>query len=90
VDRPSVLGPPWTDTGADRGHGGAPKLAGGGAKQRGGLEPHRSSGGAVEAGRRWCRTGRRRRSVRTLVRHVEREKKWGKGVVLLGGGARLL
>jgi hypothetical protein len=22
VDRPSVLGPPWTDTGVDRGHGG--------------------------------------------------------------------
>jgi hypothetical protein len=21
MDRPSVLGPPWTDTGADRGHG---------------------------------------------------------------------
>jgi hypothetical protein len=23
VDRPGVLGPPWTDTGVDRGHGGA-------------------------------------------------------------------
>jgi hypothetical protein len=23
VDQPGVLGPPWTDTGADRGHGGA-------------------------------------------------------------------
>jgi hypothetical protein len=23
VDRSSVLGPPWTDVGADRGHGGA-------------------------------------------------------------------
>jgi hypothetical protein len=23
VDRPGVLGPPWTDTSADRGHGGA-------------------------------------------------------------------
>jgi hypothetical protein len=23
VDRPGVLGPPWTDPGADRGHGGA-------------------------------------------------------------------
>jgi hypothetical protein len=22
VDRPSVLGPPWTDAGVDRGHGG--------------------------------------------------------------------
>jgi hypothetical protein len=35
VDRSDVLGPPWTDVGADRGHGGAPKLAGGGAKRRG-------------------------------------------------------
>jgi hypothetical protein len=23
VDRPGTLGPPWTDTGADNGHGGA-------------------------------------------------------------------
>jgi hypothetical protein len=23
VDRPGVLGPPWTDSGIDRGHGGA-------------------------------------------------------------------
>jgi hypothetical protein len=23
MDRPGVLGPPWTDTGADRGHGDA-------------------------------------------------------------------
>jgi hypothetical protein len=23
MDRPGVLGPPWTDAGADRGHGGA-------------------------------------------------------------------
>jgi hypothetical protein len=23
VDRPGVLGPPWTDAGADSGHGGA-------------------------------------------------------------------
>jgi hypothetical protein len=29
------------------------------------LRSHRSSGGAVEARRRWCRTGRRRRSVRS-------------------------
>jgi hypothetical protein len=28
--------------------------------------------------------------VRTLLRRVEREKKWGKGVVLLGGGQDLL
>jgi hypothetical protein len=36
------------------------------AKARGTqLGSHRSSGGAVEAGRWWCRTGRRRRSVRS-------------------------
>jgi hypothetical protein len=106
VDRPGVLGPPWTDTGADKGHGGTlteawPPAApvclsspmeaqnGEGAREAR-LGPHRSSGGAVEAGRWWCRTGRRRRSVRTLLRRVEREKKRGKGVVLLEGGARLL
>jgi hypothetical protein len=54
------------------------------------LGPHRSSGGAVEAERRWCRIGRQRRSVRTLLRRGERGKEAGEGVVLLGGGARLL
>jgi hypothetical protein len=29
------------------------------------LGSHRSSGGAVEGGRQWCKTGRRRRSVRS-------------------------
>jgi hypothetical protein len=36
----------------------------------------------VEAGRQWCRTGRRRRSVRTLLRRGERGKEVGEGVVL--------
>jgi hypothetical protein len=117
VDRPGVLGPPWTDGGADRGgariqrcadlssasgRSDAPKLTGGGAKGReehgelgsgltgARLRPHRSSGGAVEAGRRWCRTGRRWRSVRTLRKRGERGKEAREGVVLLGGGARLL
>jgi hypothetical protein len=106
VDRPGVLGPLWTDTGADRGHGSAltgawPPAApvrlsspagvqnGEGAREAR-LGPHRCSGGAVEAERWWCRTGRRRHSVRTLLRRVEREKKRGEGVVLLGGGAHLL
>jgi hypothetical protein len=33
VDQPGVLGPPWTNTGVNRGHGGV--LTGGGAKRRG-------------------------------------------------------
>jgi hypothetical protein len=48
------------------------------------LGPHRSSGGAVEAGRWCCRTGRQRHSVRTLLRRGERGKEVGEGVVLLG------
>jgi hypothetical protein len=54
------------------------------------LRPHRSSGGAVPTGRWWCRTGRRRRSVKGLVRRGEREKGPGRGAVKLGEGARLL
>jgi hypothetical protein len=54
------------------------------------LRSHRSSGGAVEAGQRWCRTGRRRLSVRGLLRRGEREIGAGRGAVKLGEGARLL
>jgi hypothetical protein len=106
MDRLGVLGPLWTDTGADGGNDdaltGAWPLAApvrlsspAGAQNGDGgtgssARPHRSSGGTVEAGRRWCRIGRWRRSVRTLLRRVERERKRGKGVVLLGGGACLL
>jgi hypothetical protein len=54
------------------------------------LGPHRSSGGAVATGRRRCRTGRRRRSVRGLLRRGEREKGVRRGAVKLGEGARLL
>jgi hypothetical protein len=49
----------------------------------------RSSGGAVEAERRLCRTGRRRRSVRGLLRRGEREIGVGRGAVKLGEGACL-
>jgi hypothetical protein len=102
VDRPGMLGPPWTDGGADRGSRGtavrSPEL---GLRplrctkahrrvckrERGArgarLGPHRSSGGTVEARRWWCRTGRQRRSVRTLLRHGERGKEAGEGVVLI-------
>jgi hypothetical protein len=49
VDRPGVLGPPWTDGGADRGgpgHGGA--LTGGGAK---GIEEHGELGSGLTGAR---------------------------------------
>jgi hypothetical protein len=88
VDRPGVLGPPWTDAGADRGHGGALTMERGARGTR--LGSHRSSGGAVEAGRRRCRTGRRRRSMRGLLRQGEREIGAGRGAVKLGEGAHLL
>ena len=54
------------------------------------LGSHRSSGGAVEAGRRWCRMGRRRRLVRGLLRRGEREIGAGRGAVKLWEGARHL
>jgi hypothetical protein len=81
MDRPGVLGPLWTDAEVDKGHSGAltgawppaapvrqSSLAGaqnGEGSEGTRLESHLSSGGAVEAGRRWCRTGRQRRSVRS-------------------------
>jgi hypothetical protein len=55
MDRPGVLGPPWTDGDADRGgpgHGdalsGAPKLAGGGTKGR---EEHGELGSGLTGAR---------------------------------------
>jgi hypothetical protein len=106
VDWPGVLGPPWTDAGADRGHGGAlteawpsaapvrqssPVGAQNGEGARGTrLGSHRSSSGAVEAGRRWCRTGRRRHSVRGRLERGEKRREAGRGAVNSGGGARLL
>jgi hypothetical protein len=54
------------------------------------LGSHRSSGGAVEAGRRWCRTGKWRRSVRGLLRRGEGEIGAVRGAVTLSEGARLL
>jgi hypothetical protein len=63
VDRPGVLGPPWTDGGVDRGgpgaqrrahrssasdRSGAPKLAGGGAKWR---EEHGELGSVLTGAR---------------------------------------
>jgi hypothetical protein len=73
----------------------SPELGGGGAK---GGEEHGelgsgltgARGSTVATGRWWCRTGRRQRSVRGLLRRGERGKEAGRGVVKLGEGARLL
>jgi hypothetical protein len=54
------------------------------------LGPHRGSGGAEEARRRRCKTGKRRRSVRGLLRHGEREIVAVRGAVTLDEGAHLL
>jgi hypothetical protein len=54
------------------------------------LGPHRGLGGAEEAGRWRCRTGRQWRSVRGLLRWGEREIGAGRGAVKLGEGAHLL
>jgi hypothetical protein len=54
------------------------------------LGPHQGSSGAEEAGRRWCRTGRPRCSVRGLLRRGERKIGVWRGAVKLGEGARLL
>jgi hypothetical protein len=98
VDRPGVLGPPWTDVGADRGHGGAltgawplavlvRQTSPAGAQNGEGSEGN-SARVSPELGR--CRMGRRRRSVRGLLRWGEREIGAGRGAVKLGEGTHLL
>jgi hypothetical protein len=54
------------------------------------LGPDQGLGDAEEAGRRRCKTGRRQRSVRGLLRRGEMEIGAGRGAVKLGEGARLL
>jgi hypothetical protein len=89
VDRPGALGPPWTDAGADSGHGGM--LTGGrppaapvrqsslaGAQQR---EERTGSSSRASPGLERCRGGRAtmvkarwcRRSVRGRLERGERE-----------------
>jgi hypothetical protein len=53
-----------------------------------GIRSHRSSGGAVEAERRWCRTGRRRRSVRSSCGLGSERLRVRGGVVMAGGAPR--
>jgi hypothetical protein len=106
MDRPGVLGRPWIDTGADRGHDGvltgawppaAPVRLSSPAGAQNGEGSTRSSARAPPE------LGRRCGSRETVVQNREaaalgedttqacREgKERGKGVVLLGGGARLL
>jgi hypothetical protein len=106
VDRGRSGGAPWTHGGADRGHGGAltgawPPAAPMRQSSSAGVQNGEGSEGnsarvspelgrAVEAGRRWCRTGKRWRSVRGLHRRGEREIGAVRGAVTLGEGARLL
>jgi hypothetical protein len=85
VDRPGVLGPPWTNGGVDRG-------GGGGARRRAHWSSARASPrlGRRRGGRATVVKARQRRcSVRGLLRRGERGKA-GRGAVKLGGGARLL
>jgi hypothetical protein len=87
VDRPGALDPPWTDAGADNGHGDAQNGEGGtGSSSRASLGLERRRGGWVTTGKaRWCR-----RSVRGRLELKEREMRAGKGAVKLKEVARLL
>jgi hypothetical protein len=90
VDRPGVLGPPWTDTGADRGHGGAftgawPPAAPvhgsspAGAQQREGNAGN-SEGGSPRHGQRCggratvVQNQRQRRSVEAVLERGEKRR----------------
>ncbi len=106
VDRPGVLGPPWTDAGADRGHGGvlpgawalaAPVHRSTPAGAQNG-EGSTGSSSRASPGLERRRGGRAmagkarwcRRSVRDMLQLGEREMRAGKGAVKLGEVARLL
>jgi hypothetical protein len=106
VDRPGALGPPWTDVGADNGHGDA--LAGarpsaapvrqsspaGAQNREGGTgSSSRASPGLDRRRGGRAMTGKAwwyRRSVRGRLELGEREMRAGKGVVKLEEVARLL
>jgi hypothetical protein len=106
VDRPGALSPPWTDAGADSGHGGV--LTGArppaapvcqslpaGAQQR---EERTGSSSRASPGLEQRRGGQAsmvkawwcRRSVRGRLERGEMRREAGRGVVNSGGGARLL
>jgi hypothetical protein len=97
MDRPGVLGPPWTNAGADRGHGGvltgvwlpAASVHGSlpvGAQQREGTTGN-SEGGSPRHGQRCggramaVQNRRRRRSVEAVL---ERREKRREGCVRCG------
>jgi hypothetical protein len=106
VDRPGALGPPWTDTGADNGHGGALTGAQPPATPVHQISPagaQNGEGGTGSSARASPRLERRRggratmgkarwcrRSVRGRLELGEREMRVGKGAVKLGEVARLL
>jgi hypothetical protein len=106
VDRPGALGPPWTDAGADNGHGSvltgaqppaAPVRQSSPAGAQNGEGGSRSSSRA-SPGLERRRGGRAmmgkarwcRRSVRGRLELGEREMRAGKGAVKLKEVARLL
>jgi hypothetical protein len=106
VDRPGALGPPWTDTGADNGHGGAltgarPPAAP--VRQSSQAGAQNGEGGTWGSSRASLGLERRRggqamagkarwcrHSVRGRLELREREMRAGKGAVKLGEVARLL
>jgi hypothetical protein len=109
VDQPGVLGPPWTNGGADRGgpgHGGTltgarpPAAPVRQSSPEGVQMGERSTGSLARASPELerCCGGRatvvQNRKAAALgedtARRGERGKEAGEGVVLLGGGARLL
>jgi hypothetical protein len=72
------LRPLWCTNAHRRGH----KMERGARGTR--LGSHRSSGGDEEAGRRQCRRGRRRRSVRGRLECGEKRREAGRGAVSSG------
>jgi hypothetical protein len=106
VDRPGVLGPPWTDVDADNGHGGA--LTGaqppvGPVRQSSPAGAQNGEGGTGSSSRASPGLKRRRggrattgkarwcqRSVRGRLELGEREMRAGKGAVKLEEVAHLL
>jgi hypothetical protein len=99
VDRPGVLGPPWTNVGADRGHGGVltgawPQVAPGAKARRWGrkTELEQRCGGratVVQNGEAAALGERKARAWREAKRGWERcDELWGRCSPFIGGRGR--